>query len=804
MTDLTSAIPTAPRPIHGLAVRASKVGQVLQALDWQATRLGAPMAWSPVLRTTVETVLNSSTPLMLAWGDELRMIYNDSYAEILEDKHPGALGQPFAEVWPEIWSELKPLFDQAMAGQPVHLTDLNLTLFRSGKLQQSWFDFALSPVWEAGRVGGVFCVITETTTARLLAHSLEQSERHLRAMSDAMPQMVFSCFPDGTSDYFNMRWTEFGGAGFPATTEGWQELIHPDDKQRVQDAWTASIKRGSAFDLEYRLRHRSGDYRWVLARAIPQFTRTKEVARWWGTCTDVDEQRRALEEQRLARLRIEATLLAVDVGTWVVDLKTHKVLSDVNLSRLHGVSTEHAEGEAVESFFLTMHPDDVAQVRQLYANSAETGDLFHAFFRVGRPEGGWRHLHARGKVELDDAGQPASLYGLAIDISQQMDAEEALRQVDRLKDEFLAMLSHELRNPLASISSAAELLSRMANDPERVSRLGMVLQRQVRHIAGLVEDLMDVSRVTRGEVTLESEPVDLVIAALDALEQVAPQAEAKGQKLSSSLLAESVVVRGDKKRLVQVFTNLLQNAVKFTPQGGTVNLALSLWENKGRLVVSDNGMGMTPDLLASVFKLFVQGQRPAHRQQGGLGLGLALARRLTELHAGTLTARSDGEGLGSVFEVLLPLAQQADEPFPALFRPAESTTAQVPAAPLRVLVVDDNVDAAEMLAMMLDESGYEVLLAHSALEAEQIARDQLPEACLLDIGLPDATGYELARRIRAIPPLSKVCLAALTGYGQECDRRAAFAASFDEHFAKPVELGVLIHWLANVPRTAVQ
>jgi CheY-like chemotaxis protein len=348
------------------------------------------------------------------------------------------------------------------------------------------------------------------------------------------------------------------------------------------------------------------------------------------------------------------------------------------------------------------------------------------------------------------------------------------------------MLAHELRNPLAPISSAADLLRLAGPQTELVRQTSEIITRQVRHMTALVDDLLDVSRVTRGLVTLQKTTLDLNDVLADAIEQVRDLVQSKRQHLALHLPAGAAVVDGDRTRLVQVFANILSNASKYTPENGHIDVRLDVREEHVEFSVRDDGVGMSPELLPHAFELFTQGERSADRSQGGLGLGLALVKSLVELHAGRVLAYSDGPDRGSTFVVRLPRLA-VTMPDEAVSRNAGVT----PRAPLRLLVVDDNADAAKVLSLLLEALGHEAIVEHDAQRAIERAREQAPEMLFLDIGLPDMTGYELARRLRALPQTANAVFVAVTGYGQPGDRQRALQAGFDHHMVKPLDLAKL-------------
>ncbi|MFC0679432.1 ATP-binding protein [Lysobacter korlensis] len=385
--------------------------------------------------------------------------------------------------------------------------------------------------------------------------------------------------------------------------------------------------------------------------------------------------------------------------------------------------------------------------------------------------------------ELDEVGALGRIVASFVDITARKVAEQQLVLADRRKDEFLAMLAHELRNPLAPISTAAQLMQMSAGTDARVRQASDVIGRQVQHMTELVDDLLDVSRVTRGLVQLELATLDIRSVVGSAIEQVRPLIEARQHALSTWASAEPLLVRGDRTRLIQVIANLLNNAAKYTPRGGAIELRVDCDDRAVRVVVKDNGVGIERALLPHVFELFTQAERTPDRSQGGLGIGLALVRSIVQLHNGRVEVDSAGPDCGSTFTVCLPLST----------REAPAADTAPPRAPcadeagMRVLVVDDNTDAAAMLAMLLDVEGHTTAVAGSGAQALAIARRQPFDVFILDIGLPDTTGYRLASELRDVAASTDPLFLALTGYGQPHDRAASEEAGFADHLVKPVD-----------------
>jgi PAS domain S-box-containing protein len=385
----------------------------------------------------------------------------------------------------------------------------------------------------------------------------------------------------------------------------------------------------------------------------------------------------------------------------------------------------------------------------------------------------------------DSAGMVREVVLVHDDITTRRRAEDELREADRRKDEFLATLAHELRNPLAPIRNSLQILKMPRLDPATVERSREMMERQVQHLVRLVDDLLDVSRVMRGKVELKRERVELATVVARAVETAQPLIEAQGHELAVTLPPESLPLEADPVRLAQVVGNLLTNAAKYTEANGRIRLTALREGNEAVLRVWDRGIGIAPDMLPHIFELFVQVDHATARSQGGLGIGLTLVKNLVEMHNGTVEAKSDGLGKGTEFVVRLPLsAQGREEPDGQEFAEQGQVT---PPPGHRLLVVDDNEDAADSLAMLLRLQGHEVRLTYDGPTALEMAKGYLPDMVFLDIGMPGMDGYEVARRLRQQAGLENVRLAALTGWGQQEDRRRSAEAGFDHHLVKPVE-----------------
>jgi signal transduction histidine kinase/ActR/RegA family two-component response regulator len=389
----------------------------------------------------------------------------------------------------------------------------------------------------------------------------------------------------------------------------------------------------------------------------------------------------------------------------------------------------------------------------------------------------------------DADGSVSGIFVDGFDTTSRNLSDVALQNANRRKDEFLAMLAHELRNPLAPIRNAAAILARTIPEQEETHAVVTMIRRQADQLTRLVDDLLDVSRISQGRVELKQETLNVAPLVDQAFETVAPLFQDKGQDVSLARSYEPLYVVGDVTRLVQSLVNVLTNAAKYTDHGGRIRIQTRGSPEEVFIEVSDNGTGISADLLPQIFELFVQGDRTLDRSEGGLGIGLAVVKKLIEMHGGHISARSEGLGKGSTFELRLPRARP-----PAA---ADAVAAHAHASVRRVMVVDDNVDAADSLALLLGLEGHETQCAYSAAAALERASSFAPEVILLDIGLPDMDGYEVARRIRALPGGAAMTLVALTGYGQAEDRERALSSGFQAHLVKPVDLEVLGRILAT-------
>ncbi len=498
-----------------------------------------------------------------------------------------------------------------------------------------------------------------------------------------------------------------------------------------------------------------------------------------------------LESERRLRLALRAG----HTGVWDWDFTTNRLTWSEESYAIFAMQPGSFQG-TIEAFKQRVHEADRERVFETLKAAIDQGETYTCEFRIVRPDGAVRWVTNLGVVQFDATGQPTSMTGTITDVTDRKCAEEVLKNADQRKDEFLATLAHELRNPLAPIRTGLHILN-LSRDPAVADRTREMMERQLSHMVRLIDDLLDVSRITSGKVTLRKEQVLLRSVAETAVEASRPVIEAAGHALKLTLPEEPVWLAADPTRLAQVISNLLTNAAKYTPEGGCIELSAASEGGEVIIRVTDTGLGIPPGMLAEVFEMFTQVNRTLERSQGGLGIGLALVKRLVEFHGGTITAESPGLGQGSTFTVRLPRvdARAGPDEKPS---PAATGSVQPPLSGRRVLVVDDNKDVAESLANMLQIGGHEIRTAHSGSAALDAARPFNPEVVFLDIGLPGMSGYEVAKRLRKEASLGGAVLVALTGWGSDDVKRLSREAGFDYHLTKPVELTAIERILAQV------
>ena len=558
-------------------------------------------------------------------------------------------------------------------------------------------------------------------------------------------------------------------------------------------------QRVTAAELE--ILRPDGTRRHLLGDAIPLLDPSGAPRGAVGAFVDITDRKRA--EEALAKREEELRLVldAAQAGSWDWDIATGALTWSPRSKELFEVPLD--EDVTFDRFLSALHPDDRGRVQELVRQAIEQRSEYEAEMRVPLPSGGIRWLVTKGRVHFDREGRPVRMIGMALDVTSRKLAEEELRRADRAKSEFLGVLSHELRNPLAPLLNALYILRRAEPGSAQAERALAVVERQARQLSRLTDDLLDVTRVARGKIRLQCERVELRNLVQRVVEDHQPVFEAAGVRLElRAEVDEPRFVYADPSRLTQMFGNLLHNAAKFTPRGGWTQVRLrDAGDGHVAVQVADSGAGLGPELRERLFEPFVQGEHTLGRAGGGLGLGLALVKGLAEVQGGEITAESEGPGRGATFTVRLPLDRRRAA------RLALVSPAPVPREGLRVLIVEDNPDAASTLQEALELEGHQVKVARAGPEGVVAARASRPDVVVCDLGLPGMTGFDVARVLRADPALRGVRLVALSGYANPDDVERSMAAGFDVHLAKPPDIALLARSLrpeegAAVPRGA--
>jgi PAS domain S-box-containing protein len=713
----------------------------------------------------------------------------------------------------------------------------------------------------SGRTYAVCGIATDITERKRAEEALRESESRLRQHMDAMPQMVYTCPADGMTDYVNRRWQEYTGVSWERSLgTGWVERLHPDDRDRVWRQWVETVKAGQPFEMEYRLRRKDGQYRWHLSRAIPIRDGQQQIVKWIGTSTDIHDRKEAeaereelLAREQVARAEAEHSAESIRRLQAVTDSALVRLTLDDLLREMLARIRELLATDAAAILLLTEDGQSLSVRATIGWKEAATGlrvpfgqgvagsiaasrapfvvedisaaEVINPVLRrnarslIGAP------LIVEGRligVIHADTTRPrrfteddvrllqlaADRVALAIEHARLYEVErQARRQAEdanRLKDEFLSTVSHELRTPLTAINGWALMLRAGRLDAAQSERALETIVRSARSQNQLIDDLLDVSRIITGRMRLAVAPLNLGSVIKAAVETVRPAAEAKGIRLSALIAPEAEAVSGDAERLQQVVWNLLSNAVKFAPQGGRVEVRLERADSHVEIVVADNGQGIKPEFLPYVFERFRQEDGGTNRQQGGLGLGLAIVRNIVELHGGTVHAASEGLGKGATFTVALPIAsvravapdESRDKVVGGRLAPENPSAL----AGVRALFVDDEADARELITMMLAQGGAEVRTAVSATEALASCDEWRPDVLISDIGMPGEDGYMLMKKLRAresergghIPAI------ALTAYGRQEDRMRALSVGYEYHIPKPVDPAELLAVVASL------
>jgi PAS domain S-box-containing protein len=669
--------------------------------------------------------------------------------------------------------------------------------------------------------------------------AMRQSEERFRALVEASSQIVWTADGAGNIIEDSPSWRAFTGQTFEQRRgSGWIQAYHPNDHKRVRMQWEDATARKAPLEAQYRLRRHDGQWRWTSVRAVPLLSADGSARGWVGMNTDITERKQAEADTLFLLDLSDCIRLAADPDelTWAVAVALGEYLQTercsfteadpetgrftihrdyhLNLPSLAGTYRLSTLGPKIVSdcqaghntiVFDTFRDDRTAIYSEHYHQIGvgafaatpllREGKLVSALFVSTAEPRDW------SEREVSLIAAAAERTWLAVERlrlnSALSQSEEALRDADRRKDEFLATLAHELRNPLALVRNVISL-SQASGFSEAQQRWGRdVIDKQVGYLTRLTDDLFDISRITREKLGLHKEHVELCEIVQTAVDSSRPFIEERGHRISTTLPASPVYVDADRVRLTQVVMNLINNAAKYTPDPGQIWLTLGLHDEQAVLQVKDTGIGIAPEDLPRLFDLFYQADRSFTRAEGGLGLGLTLVQRILELHGGTVQAFSLGAKQGSQFVVSLPVLQKLSQQ--EVRKEANTGFSNAKIQVRRILVADDFPQAAETLAGLLRQEGYEVQIAQDGLEAYRAAELSHPDVIVLDLAMPQLNGYDAARKIREQPWGKQVVLIALTGWGQQRDRHRTKEAGFDAHLTKPVKYEAILELLGNLP-----
>ena len=707
--------------------------------------------------------------------------------------------------WSTLWTqENRHAIEAAVvAARAGHNHTLNLAC-PTAKGAPRWWDVTVSPIADhSGAIVRILAVSRDITEARFATEKVRVSEERFRSLVTATAAIVWGMPGTGHFDVEQPGWSAFTGQLFDAVKgRGWLDAIHADDRDKTASDWEQAILEGKMFETEHRLGRADGQYRHMSMRAVPIKHADGSVIEWVGIHTDIHDRIVAESVVRENDERIRLATESAELGLWVWNPNSDEVVWENDRPyEIFGLPKDALPVNAKRFLRDYLHQDHIVDFADAIKKTIETGARLHFQGRIKRTDGQTRWVEFFGNRQPHPGGDPLRIIGTMSDITVSKNREEELRRLaanlseaDRRKTEFLAVLAHELRNPLAPIRHGLQLIRMQAGNSATLDKVRDMLDRQVNQMVRLVNDLLDVARITSGKVELRKQRAHMGDLVKIAVETSMPLIDASGHDLTINVPDELMPVFVDPERISQVISNLLNNAAKYTPPGGKIVLDVTRATGEITVSVTDNGVGIAPQSIDTVFDLFRQVGQDIERSQGGLGIGLSLVRQLVELHDGTTSAKSPGEGGGSTFMFRL---KEFDVPA-APFSDGNQPLVNPGSKPLRILIADDNADAAEILSLLLQVSGHTTDLAHDGHTALKKIRELRPDIAFLDIGMPAMNGYEVAKAVRAIHGLNDVMLVALTGWGSEHDRFLSRDAGFNHHLIKPVDMKVIEKLVADM------
>ncbi|PZV08964.1 MAG: histidine kinase [Leptolyngbya sp.] len=780
---------------------------LLRSRDWSQTPLGDTATWPAALKTTLGIVLSAETPMACVWGCDRILLHNSACAALLPVDH--TQGQPLAAV--DGWGAASSVVERVFVDGRSQSFDLiqNTLLHR----------WACSPIWdEAGQIGGVF-ITGQPTHCPSTEGALRKSEEQLRLAQQGAEAGLW----DWDMVANDVTWSEeyYHLYGLPLTVtpsyDSWLASISPLDRPHVEQKVREAIERGKNLKVSFRIAHPEDGRRWLMVRGQTFYDATGNPIRMTGIAINVTEQKRfeqaLIGSEAIARTQAEelaALMEATPAAIWIAH--------DVDCRQMTANRMAHQLMQAEPGALPTatpwigggtlpfkqykqgqeLLPQDLPMQKAIRTGQEVTDEIEFVY-----PDGTVRYIYGKAVPLYNPSGEVRGAIAGFTEITalkqsehereqllqRERFAREEAEQANRLKDQFLAVLSHELRSPLNPILGWAKLLQTRSFDAAKTAQALATIERNALLQTQLVDDLLDLAKILRGKLHLNPVPVYLAGVVESAIETVKTSAAAKSIALQLQLDA-TIQVAGDSARLQQIVGNLLSNAIKFTPSEGQVAVTLRSIDDQAEISVSDTGIGISPEFLPHLFESFRQEDVSITRKHGGLGLGLAIVRQLVDIHGGTITARSPGEGQGATFSVRLPQLSMEGRATPAAAQPRPAFDL----SGVRIFSVDDSADTREFLTVLLEQYGASVITAGSASEALAALRTLRADVLISDIGMPEMDGYKLIRRVRALPPEQggDIPAIALTAYARDEDQQQALASGYQRHLSKPLDLEKLV------------
>ncbi len=625
----------------------------------------------------------------------------------------------------------------------------------------------------------------------LSVETLNKQRRLYETTLSNTPDLVYIFDLEGRFTYANKALLEMWG-------NTWEESIGKTCLELGYEPWHADMhmreieqviktKKPIRGDVPFAGTHGRRIYDYIFTPVIGEDGEVEAIA---GTTRDVTERREAeeaaIKSEERQRLALEASH---SFGIWDWDVKNDLFTADERFGAMFNLSPEEAKkGVKLEQVVQYIHEDDIARVKEVIEKKLSSGGPYQEEYRIKQKDGSISWVSVKGHIQLNEKGEAVRFPGVGVDITLERNAIDALREADRKKDEFLATLAHELRNPLAPIRNALYVIKSDKSSLESLQQSHDLIERQVNQMVRLVDDLMDVSRITRDKITLSKEPLAIEKIINNAVEIVQPLIEAYGHSLIVNLPPNPIIIEGDLVRLSQVFSNLINNATKYTEKNGTIQVDVTSLDDSVEISITDNGIGIPEEKIHHIFDMFTQVDGALERSQGGLGIGLTLVKRLTNLHGGEVNVQSEGLGKGSKFTVRLPLDVSQDQAVSKQGTPLLDVFSK---QEVKVLIVDDNKDAAQTMGWLMEALGCTAKVVNNGSSAIETAPDFQPDLILLDIGMPDMNGYEVCKAMQEMPELKDTVFTAQTGWGQPEHRKKSKEAGFHHHLVKPVEMAAL-------------